>query len=247
MASKPRSSSPLDQPEPIPDNEFVERLTRKEVRKFLAQETLFRGSSAAILDRLADMAVQRLVPKDHLLYSMGNPCQELHFVVEGCGLLVKTAPDGRQRIVHRALAGEMVGCAPFFDRKGYPATFVAESECVVVSLPRKDLMALLSTHPEACLSIVGGLAQRLRMMEALVAQMSFEDTAHRLWDFLYERSENCGCRKFPRALEPIPTRERIANAIGTVREVVSRRLSALVDSGHIRIEGRRMVLLKPLE
>ena len=52
---------------------------------------------------------------------------------------------------------------------------------------------------------------------------------------------------YPRILEPLPTRERMANAIGSVREVVSRRLSRLVDSGHIKIEGRRLTILKPLE
>ena len=42
-------------------------------------------------------------------------------------------------------------------------------------------------------------------------------------------------------------RERIAESIGTVREVVSRRLSALVESGHLQIDGRRLALLKPLK
>jgi hypothetical protein len=33
--------------------------------------------------------------------------------------------------------------------------------------------------------------------------------------------------------------------IGTVREVVSRRLSRLAESGHLKIERKRLVLLYP--
>jgi CRP-like cAMP-binding protein len=84
-------------------------------------------------------------------------------------------------------------------------------------------------------------------MVGLVEQISFEDTTRRLWDYLIQGSADQGGRGFPRVLDPLPTRERIAMAIGTVREVVSRRLSHLVQTGHVMIDGRRLVLLKPLE
>jgi CRP/FNR family transcriptional regulator len=225
----------------------MSRLSKEDVRAFLASETLFRSTSPAAIERLADLALQRVVPKDHVLFTMGQQCEALHFVVEGCGLLVKTAPDGRQRILHRAVPGEMVGAVPFFDGRGYPAAFVAETEVVVVSFPRQELLKLFRDDSALALAIVGGLVDRLRMMAGIVEQLSFEDAEHRLWDYLLERSSAEGGSGFPRVFDPLPTREHIASAIGTVREVVSRRLSRLVDSGHIRIEGRRLVLLKPLE
>ena len=221
------------------------RLTREEVRKFLAEETLFCEVSPSAIERLSELALQKVVPPDCALFSMGQSCNALHFVVEGCGSLVKTSPDGRQRILHRALPGEIVGAVAFFDEKGYPATFVAESECVVLNFPRKELMRLLAADPAVSLSLIGGLVGRLRMMASKVEQMSFEDTTQRLWDYLVEGSTNSGGQDYPRVLEPLPTREHIAKVIGTVREVVSRRLSRLVQSGHIRLERRRLTLLKP--
>lgn len=232
----------------IRDNGFVDKLSRLEVRQFLAEETIFRGASSSAIDRLSELPLQRIVKEGCTLFSAGQPCDALHFVFDGCAQLVKTSPDGRQRILHRALPGEMVGAVPFFDGLGYPASFVAESDCLVLSFPRERLLALFASDSTLSLSIVGGLVERLRLMVSLVEQMSFEDAAHRLWDFLVKGSTStAGDNSFPRQLEPLPTREHIANAIGTVREVVSRRLSHLVDSGHIRIEGRRLVLLKPLE
>ena len=62
-----------------------------------------------------------------------------------------------------------------------------------------------------------------------------------------ENSASASGLEYPRVFEKLPTREYIANSIGTVREVVSRQLSKLVDSGHIRIDGRKLTLLRPLD
>ena len=224
----------------------AERLSREQVQEFLAEETLFCGASTSAIERLSEIAIQKVIPPGFALFSMGQTCDALHFVAGGCGFLVKISPDGRQRILHNVLAGEMVGAVPFFDGKGYPATFIAESECTVLSLPRKTLTSLLAADPAVSLSLIGGIVGRLRMMSSKVEQMSFEDTTERLWNYLVQSSKNFGREDYPRIFEPLPTREHIANSIGTVREVVSRRLSRLVHSGHIKVDGRRLTLLKGL-
>lgn len=244
---EPKSQKEIDLKSGSSDNEEVLRLSKDGVKRFLREETLFHGASSEALERLTEIAVQKIVLKDNTLFAMGQPCDALHFVVEGCGLLVQTAPDGRQRILHRASAGDMVGCVALLKGKEYPATFIAESECVILSFPRDRLMGVFAKEPMLSLSVMNACVERLRMMASLVESMSFDDTEHRLWDFLVEASTNSGASNFPRVLDPMPTREHIANAIGTVREVVSRRLSRLADSGHLKIDGRRLILLKPLK
>jgi len=218
-----------------------------EIRRFLAEETIFHGASNPDLDALTAIAVQRAVPQDGRLFAMDQPCDALHIVVEGCALLVRVTQNGRQQVLHRALAGDMVGAVPFFDGKDYPATFVAESQCLVLSFSRERLQALFAASPALVRSVIGVLVERLRLMVSLVEKMSFADTVHRLWDYLLEISGQNGPQGFPVVVDMLPTRERLANAIGTVREVVSRQLSRLVESGHLRIEGKRAVLLKALD
>lgn len=226
----------------------MEKLSKHDLGQFFAEDSLFSKVSEEALDRLAGITRQRLLRKGERLFSMGQASEALHFIVLGSALLIKTSPEGRQRILHRALPGEIVGAAPFFDGKGYPATFTAETDSLVASLPRDDLLSLLRTDLQVVLSIFSGVVGRLRMMTDLVEQMSFHDTTHRLWNFLVKESasEAGGGDEYPRVFESLPTREHIAESIGTVREVVSRRLSALVESGHVRIEGRRLVLLRGL-
>jgi CRP-like cAMP-binding protein len=191
--------------------------------------------------------VEQPVPEGSALFSMGQSCDTLHFVASGSAVLVKVSVDGRQRILHRAIAGDMVGAVPFFDGGEYPASFIAESDCVVIGFPRERLLALLAADPGIALAIIGGLVARLRKMISLVEEMSFEDAERRLWSYLARESKASGDDEYPRILDPLPTRETIASTIGTVREVVSRRLSRLVDSGHVRIEGKRLILVKALD
>ncbi|HLU46692.1 MAG TPA: Crp/Fnr family transcriptional regulator [Planctomycetota bacterium] len=221
-------------------------LERERVREFL-EDTLFAGVGPEALDRLASIARTKEVPRGTHLFSMGQSCETLWFVVDGCGELTRTSPDGRVRILHRAGPGEMVGAVPFFDGKGYPATFVAGSDTIVLGLERERLLALLRAEPAIALAIIGGVIARLRMMVGLVEQASFEDTSHRLFHELLKRSVALQTGEFPRVVDPLPTRQHLADAIGSVREVVSRRLSRLVEDGHVRIDGRKAVLLKPLE
>lgn len=221
------------------------KYTRDDVRRFLAEETVFQDAAPAAIERLTDLAVPRSVARDDTFFSAGQPCDALHFLAEGIGLLVRVAPDGRQRILHKATPGEMVGAVAFFDNLGYPASFVAHTTCTVLSFPRTELLRLFKEDGALPLSVIGGLVGRMRLLTALVEKMTFEGAEKRLWDYLQQASTGHG-DQFPRTIESLPTREHIASAIGTVREVVSRRLSHLIDTGHLQIEGRRVTLLKPL-
>jgi len=228
------------------ENAPVNKASKDEVIRFLLEESVFHGASPSSIERLSSMAIQKSIPKDSLLFSMGEHCEALHIVVEGCGALVRISPDGRQRILHRATAGEMVGAVPFFDHGEYPASFLAETDCLVLAIPRDALLKLFAEDPGISFGLVGTLVERLRSFVSIIEQMSFDDVGHRLWDFLMKNSSSLSGGEFPRVVDSLPTRERIANAIGSVREVVSRRLSRLAESGHVRVEGRRLLLLKAL-
>ena len=142
MSACPRASSrpSLDGLDGAADNEKVNKLTREELSHFFAEETLFSAVSEAARERVVSIVRQSILAKDGQLFAMGPSCESLHFVVRGAASLVKTSPEGRQRILHRALPGGMVAAVPFFDGRGYPATFVADTDCLVASLPRDGLL-----------------------------------------------------------------------------------------------------------
>ena len=214
--------------------------------QFLKRESAFGHIGQAALEKLAALGQIQVVSKGERLFCAGQPCRKLHFLVEGQAEVLLLSREGRQRILHLVLPGDMVGAVPFFDGKDYPCTVLAAVDCRFLALRRHDLLDLLTCEAEVTLSILGGLVARQRKIVGHLEELSFEDTSSRLWHYLLERSRTPD-GTFPRIVESLPTRENIASAVGTVREVVSRRLSHLVKTGHISIDGRTLTLHKPLE
>lgn len=219
---------------------------RPEILQFLKSESIFGSIGHTALDKLAELGHLHEVSKDDSLFCMGQPCNALHFLTEGQARVALLSQDGRERILHLVLPGDMVGAVPFFDGKDYPCNVVAEVDCRFLAFFRDDLLKLLTQEGDVTLGILGGLVARQRRIVSHLEELSFEDTSSRLWRHLVENSKAPG-DTYPRVVDPLPTREKIAGAIGTVREVVSRGLSALVKSGHVRIERRKLTLLKSID
>ncbi len=226
----------------------MQSLSQSDILEFLKSDTILGCASEEALQELSRIAIQERVEESRNLFLMGQPCDALHFVVEGRGLLIKVAPDGRERILHASNPGDMVGCIPFFQGGNYPATFSAETPCLVLSFSRDKFLSILSGEPSLTLSILGSLVERMAFLSSLIEQISFDSVEQRLWTYLIENSTALhDGDEFPRMIDPIPKREHIASSIGTVREVVSRRLSRLVDSQHIRIAQRKLTIIKALD
>lgn len=216
------------------------------IYRFLKRESIFSSVSGPALAKLAALGRLQTVGAGNKLFSMGQSCEALHFLVRGQASVSLLSEDGRERMLHLVLPGDMLGVVPFFDGREYPCTATAEVDCLFVAFGRTELLRLLSNDGEVTLAILGGLVDRQRKIVHHLEELSFEDTSARLWHYLVENSAGADGR-YPRIFEPLPTREKIAGAIGTVREVVSRRLSQLIRSGHISIDGRKLVLHKGID
>lgn len=216
------------------------------VYQFLKGESIFSNVGGSALAKLATLGRIQAVRGGKKLFCMGQPCDALHFLVRGQASVSLLSEDGRERMLHLVLPGDMVGAVPFFDGGDYPCTATAEVDCQFVAFGRRELLKLLSDDGQVTLAILGGLVVRQRKIVHHLEELSFEDTSSRLWHYLVENSSGADS-SFPRVFEPLPTREKIAGAIGTVREVVSRRLSQLIRSGHISIDGRKLILHKRID
>lgn len=81
-------------------------------------------------------------------------------LLEGAVRAVRTR-HGRELVVHRAGPGATLGEIPLFDGGGYPATLIADRDCVFLVLERELLLDIMGRDP--------GLAWR--MLETLAAEL----------------------------------------------------------------------------
>ena len=107
------------------------------------------------------------------------------------------------------------------------------------SFPRMPSNTLLVNRPQLAQAVIVALAQRLRKLVTLIEDLSLRQVRQRLARLLHE--EAAGRTAFQLAF----TNDELAARLGTVRDVVSRTLSAMQADGVIRLQGRRVEILDP--
>lgn len=126
---------------------------RASLRRFAAQEALFRQDAAAV---------------------------GLYVVATGKVAVTRLGADGQGRLLHLFGPGEVVGEVPAFAGGAYPAEATAAGEATALFLLRDDLLAVGRDRPEVLLAMLATLSQRLRHFVALVDDLSLKDIPARL-------------------------------------------------------------------
>lgn len=172
------------------------------------------------------------------LFREGDRSLGLIVVLAGAVRVYKADTSGREFILGVERAGASVADLPLFDGGTYPAGAVAaESDTRVYIVPRDTFVEFLRRYPEIAVGAVRSLAiQQRKLIEMLKAQ-ALHTVRSRLAAYLLNTAEDS--RTFPLR----ETNAAIGSHVGTVREVVSRTLRALEDTGAVHLKGRTVTLL----
>lgn len=205
------------------------------------QTELFRDLDEKVLRVLASRAVERRLERNEILFIAGDEARGLYIVAEGSVRAFRTAPDGREQVIHVERAVTTIAEVPVFDNGSYPSTVAAEEPTKVLFLDKKEVFALSIAHPQIALSAARLLAKRLRKCAELVESLSLREVGQRLARLLLEEAEARGIKtengvRFKQKL----THNQLAARVGSVREVVTRALYRLQSQGLIIVEGKEI-------
>lgn len=189
------------------------------------------GLSAAGRRELAARGVTRRFASEEVLWKRGDEPRGLFIVLEGAVRVVRGS-GGRQYVLHREGPGGTLGEVPLFGGGTYPATVIAEAptECLVISL--QAIEAAVVRDPRLATLLLGRLSGRVRELANRLDRVTTQPVAQRLAAYLLRRHEETGG---PFLLGQSQT--KVAEDLGTVREVIVRELRALIASGAIRRTG----------
>lgn len=181
---------------------------------------------------LAARGVTRRFRADEVLWRRGGEPRGLFIVLAG-GVRVVRGSGGRQYVLHREGPGGTLGEVPLFAGGTYPATVIAEeaTECLVLSLPAIEAAIAQDSHLATLL--LGRLSGRVRELAGRLERLSTQPVAGRLAEYLLRRHREAGG-----AFSLGQSQNRLAEDLGTVREVVVKELRTLVTAGVIRRAGK---------
>ncbi len=212
-------------------------LTAESTRRLLLERfPVFQQLAAPSLERLLAEAQLLRVPAGSILFDADQPCRGFPLVLQGAVRVAMSAPSGREIMLYRVDPGQ--GCilsgGCLLGHSDYAARGIAEDDVVLLNLPPAEFNALLLEHEPFRRFVFGMYGERLAEVMQLVEEVAFRRLDERLAQLLIHRGP---------VIEA--THQKLADELGSVREIVSRLLRSFETRGWVRLERERITLTDP--
>lgn len=195
----------------------------------------------AALEPAARDALHRLAPTDvptgTVLFRPGETVKGYVIVLSGHVAVRLLGPNGRDILLYEVVPGQscIQSTLGLLGGDDYSAEAVATGPTRMVLVPKPVFLHLIDTAPAFRKVVFAAFADRMQAMMQLIETMSFMRVEARLAALILDRADADGTLAI--------TQAEIARAIGTAREVVSRRLDKLAGAGTLET-GRGIVRIR---
>ncbi len=192
------------------------------------------GESAT--GRLLPLSQIRPVTAGTVVLPEGEEADEVGFVLEGMLGMIKSLPDGRRHLIGLLAKSDAFG--RIFDG---PTSYRLEAltDARLITVPRKDLEAILRDEPEVERRLFVRLLDEIETAREWVLLISGTRVIERVAAYLLVllRRADRGASGGPIEIHQPLSRRDLAQFLGTRRESISRALRRLERDGAIRILG----------
>jgi len=209
----------------------------------------FRDLPSGVLDELLDGAVVSKTAAGSIAHWALDDEQYLELVVTGIIRVYVTAPDGRTMTIRYCRSGELLGAMSLFsDDFTEPATKQALVDTQLLMLRPAKVRALAERDLRVAGALLVELSERARNFVNEIPRTTFASVRQRVARQLLDLAATAMDRNDADSeLAVRITQQDLADSVGTVREVIVRTLRQLRDSGAVRTERDRIVLLDPAQ
>ena len=212
-------------------------------RAVLAQCGLFRRLSDTEREALFTRARTQRYAANESIFLMGSPGDSMVAVLSGTIRISVPSPDGKEIVLAILGPGEICGEIALLDGKERTADARAATDCSVVVLERRDVLAFFSQYPDAWSKLIDVLCDRLRTADQQMAEFALSPVPVRLAKALLRLATSDGPTANGQPVERVHlTQRELGNVIGATRECVNKYLRAWQRNGSVRIADRLIVI-----
>ena len=213
------------------------------VEDVLRETPLFEALSDEDANALRAGIIDVHLDRGERLFAEGDTGDKLYIILSGKIKLTKAAPDGRENLLSVHGPGEMFGELSLFDPIPRTSSATAVTSADLAGLTHDDLRSWLSTRPEMAMHLLQALAQRLRRINEVKADLVFTDVPGRVAKALLDLSERFGS---PGTLgvqvNHDLTQEELAQLVGASRETVNKALADFAARGWIQLAAKSVLI-----
>jgi CRP-like cAMP-binding protein len=218
-----------------------DRLER--ARALLGKSALFRQLGANERNALFARAhVQKYAAGD-TIFLMGSPGDSMLAVVNGSIRISVLAPNGKEVVLAMLAPGDISGEIALIDGKSRTTDAKAATDCSIVILERRDVLAFFAQDPKAWAGLAEVLCERLRVADQQLAEFALSSAPVRLARALLRlATPNMEAANGAGSVHVDFTQRELGNFIGATRETVNKHLQSWHRNGYIRLGGRLIVI-----
>ena len=206
--------------------------------QILKNTVIFRNLLEPDLLEIARQCRTKTFKIGETVHLEGDTAESIFVISGGYFKTFSSSPDGSRELTlsvegSRQILGVV---AAFLEPRVHAASCVALETGVVLCIPRDVLNLMLERSPQFSRAVIRFLATRHANLIRRTEQLFFTELNQRLAKYLLEHSSSEGFQ--------LPTNSELASQLGTVPELVSRKLGEFYHQGFIRLEKRRVWLEK---
>ena len=197
---------------------FFSRLGDSEADAILAQATVARYAEGA------------------LIFAKGDPGNSMMAVLRGRVMISSPSVDGRQVVLTTFREGDVFGEIALLDGKERTADATAATDCELLVVARRSLLALLERRPEIAHQLLIVLCDRIRRTNEQVEDFAFLHLETRIAKALLRLLQEEGQRTSASHLGLKISQRALGEMVGSSRESVNKHLQEWKRSGIIELE-----------
>jgi CRP/FNR family transcriptional regulator, cyclic AMP receptor protein len=213
------------------------------VEDVLREAPLFEALSDEDANALRAGIITVHLARGERLFSEGDTGDKLYIILAGKIKLTKAAPDGRENLLSVHGPGEMFGELSLFDPIPRTSSATAVTSAELAGVAHDDLRAWLTTRPQVAMHLLRALAQRLRRINEVKADLVFTDVPGRVSKALLDLAERFGT---PTAagiqVNHDLTQEELAQLVGASRETVNKALADFAARGWLQLAAKSVLI-----
>ena len=202
----------------------------------------FRGLREDKLRALEAKAVARSVLKNVVVITEGEFTRSLYMILSGKVKVYLTDESGKELVLDVKGPGEYFG-EMVLDEGPRSASVMTLEPCQFAVITMADFRAALLEHPEIALQVITNLIRMTRGLNENVRNLALLDVYGRVASMLLDLAVEQGGQQ---VVQEKLTQQEMANKVGTSREVINRILRDLTTGGYIKIEDKKITIIKRL-
>lgn len=197
--------------------------------------SLFEELPDEDLQAISELAVTRQYPKNTLVMCEGDCSDSLYIVLSGKVKVFLNDEEGKEVTLNIQGEGEYFGELAMLDNAPRSASVMTLEKTRLAVVSKSAFDECLECNPKIALTVIQGLARRLRELTENVRSLALMDVygrvAHTLLDLAEEKDGKL-------VVTQRLTQRDIASMVGASREMVSRILRDLTVGGYITSKNK---------